>query len=500
MTDLGTPLATIDQIREIDRRAQAEYGISEMILMEGAGLLAWQRLKLLHSVEHGLLVVAGRGNNGGDALVMARYAAVEHVDVTVLLADEPRDATPAAIHAHALERMGVRVLHAQTATESAASAIQSATLVLDGIAGSGISGAIRSPLDALVARLNQSSATVVSLDVPSGLSATWSPSDPIVAADATLELGAPKSVCYSPAARVYCGRLETVEIGFPPELVRMVCGSARRLGPLDLPLLLPALTETVHKGQRGRLEIVGGAQGMTGAPVLAGEAALHARAGLVRLVLDPSLATEARSMSLSLMQRIGSAHEPAWEFAVIGPGWGRAEHRSAELSQALTDYAGGVIDADGLRALAILLQDDRARAKKLLSDGAWVVTPHPGEFVALAASVDLAYESTRPIESATTLASELGVVVVAKGPATAVVGQGGEVSLVDGANAALATAGTGDVLAGAIGGLMTSGCEAYTAACAGVLAHQEAGRVLREEQGFFASSELPAALGKVIDV
>ncbi len=505
MKAVGAPLLTIEQIREIDQRAQTAYGIPELVLMEGAGLLAWQAIRDRLQWDGVLAVVAGRGNNGADALVLARYASIEGFAVVVVISATPHAATPAALHLRSVRQLGVQTVAFEESPEEAERVLSSAGLIVDGLLGSGASGAIRAPIDQLVELVNRSSSDVVSLDLPSGLSSTWRPGESIVKATYTLELGAAKSVCYSPPARGHCGVIEQVAIGFPTALLDEVCHGSRIYTLDDLPRVLAPVSEAAHKGVRGRVEVVGGSPGMTGAPLLAAYSALRSRAGLVRIVADGSLLPSIESRSLSVMSRSVAEASAPWETLVIGPGWGRSHDRSELLQALLASPSSGVIDADGIHALAAMLHDgdlgERPSTPKTgsLREGSWVVTPHPGELRALAEAMEIECEPASEFECAATIAQMLGVVVVAKGAATCIVTPGGRRALVDGLNAALATAGSGDVLAGAIGGLMASGCEPFEAALSAVLAHQEAGKRVRAREGFFTAEELPSAIGEVLD-
>jgi NAD(P)H-hydrate epimerase len=491
-------IAGIEEIRAIDRRAQEEFAIPELVLMEGAGLLAWQATADLAANPTRICVLAGRGNNGGDALVMARYACIAGHELTVVLAGDPRPGSPAEIHLRSVEALGASVVRTDADLSAARAAVHSTDLVIDGLAGSGITGPLRAPLDDLARIVNDADVPVVSVDVPSGLSEAWTPGDPIVRASRTLELGLPKLVCYSPAARPFAGTLVQVPIGFPPALTTGAAESGpacELLEATDLPGLITPLDEGVHKGNRGRLTVWGGTAGMSGAAVLAAEAALHARAGLVTIRTDQNALERAASLTRSVMVRDNSGEPDQGAVAVVGPGWGRDPGRVRMLEAVLAASPHGVIDADGLHALAAL----PAGAVRGLCSG-WVLTPHPGELAVLVEASGEQFVLHHTALHASRLAAWTGAVVVAKGPATVIADPSGRMAVVDGMNAALATAGTGDVLAGTIGGLLASGAGPFDAACAAVLAHQAAGSKLRAERGFFLSEELAPVIGKVLDV
>lgn len=480
----------IEQIRRIDELSQRRFGIPELVLMEGAGLLAWQALERIAGDRLHLLVFAGKGNNGGDALVLARYAIFAGREVTVVTADGFKEGSPAATHLESLRHMGARILDAGSFLADPAPGAH-AQLVVDGLAGSGIRGELRPPLAQLANAINGSELPVVSLDVPSGLSEDWSAGHPIVTADWTLELGLPKQICYSPAARHHLGTSVPVKIGFPPQLLEDEGSGCDLLHDRDLPSLAGRLRESAHKGTRGRVGVVGGSIGMTGAPQIAAQAALHARAGLVTIRTDLPASSDGTTTPRAVMTASLSSGDLE-STLVIGPGWGRDGSRTEILRRSLEHAERGVVDADALHVLACALGE-----LSPFLHANWVLTPHPGELAVLCGDDPHEFNMHKAFDRAGEFARSSGAIVVAKGPATCILHPDGRRAIVDGANVALATAGSGDALAGTIGGLLAGGLDGWSAARAGVLAHQLAGGRLRGREGFFVADAIPAEIGRV---
>ena len=487
-------------MRMIDRRAREEYGIPSLLLMESAGLLAWVDLKA--ELERGLPVicaVAGRGNNGGDALVMARYAILDGFPVTVVLA-APEDALGelCGLHAGIVRGLGARVLEWDADEDACRNAIAGADIVIDGLAGTGIKGSLRAPLDAICDTVNESKARVAAVDAPSGLGDGWRPGMPVIDAELTLTMGLPKTCLYGPLGRLHCGEIRRIDLSFPPALVHDPGLPGTFLAPDDLRGLLTPLEPNAYKHKRGVVAVFAGAVGTTGAAVLAADAAARCRSGMVTIYADPEIYPVVAPAVRSVMVRRfepGSEIAANADAAVVGPGWGVSELRAAQLEAIVSTLPRGVIDADGLNLIArMTASGDPPR----LHDS-WVLTPHPGEIARL---LDTDSKSVLEdfLEAVTTAARRTAAVVVGKSSTTILAHPDGRFAIADGMNPAMGTGGTGDVLAGAIAGLMAGGMDAWSAACAGVLVHQQAGETLRERVGLFLAEQLPAEIGRIVDV
>ncbi|HEY9594146.1 MAG TPA: NAD(P)H-hydrate epimerase, partial [Spirochaetia bacterium] len=255
----------------IDSRTQSEFAIPGALLMEDAGVKAWgacRRFLWDGRLPRGpLLFLAGRGNNGGDAFVMARQAFVEGArSVTiVLVGGDPAPGSDPATMLASCRGLGIERL-AWPADEAAVrERIARAAWIFDGIAGTGIRGPLRSPASQLVEAVNGRGARVVAIDVPSGLGDAWRADFPAVRAAATLTMGLPKRCLYLPRARILCGRILVIPVGFPPSLL-IDDAIPGELAPLHAwKRLLPSIPADAHQGSRGHLAVFAGSQGPTGA-------------------------------------------------------------------------------------------------------------------------------------------------------------------------------------------------------------------------------------------
>ncbi|MFW5742609.1 MAG: NAD(P)H-hydrate dehydratase [Spirochaetota bacterium] len=494
-------LVTTDAMQDIDRRARDEYGIPGLVLMESAGLQAWQELqaRLADSAPR-ICFVAGKGNNGGDALVMARYAIGKGYPTSVVLAAGLNSlGEQAGLHAAIVRELGVEPVVWPEAEAGARELISAADVIVDGLSGTGIRGALRAPLDAMAAAINEATGVVACVDAPSGLSDSWTPEMPVVRATLTLTMGLPKACLYLPAARPECGEVVVVPVSFPRALLDDPAIPGELIGAGDLRTLLPPLAVDAYKHRRGVVAVFAGNVGTTGASVLAAEGAQRCRAGLVTIYADrevyPIIASSVRAVMArpfdSIEDAAAALEAVGTDAAVIGPGWGISDERQAHLRDLVGRVDRGVLDADAITLFARLADPPRL-------DDRWVLTPHPGE---LARALGRASADVRDrfFDAAAELARRTGAVVAAKSHVLVVAHPDGRYAVVDGVNPTMGTGGTGDVLAGAIGGLLAGGMDGWRAARAAAVVHQEAGRRLRERVGVFVADELAAELAAVAD-
>lgn len=487
----------------IDARSSTEYGIASADLMEAAGRLGYLRLKeaaWAGAVPPGLHVfVAGRGANGGDALVMARHARLDGADVAVVLASGPPEAgTDAAAKLSACESLGIACASWPEAPEAGERLIASAAWIVDGIAGTGLRGPLRAPLDRLVEVMNGSPGRRVAVDVPSGLGDGYRHGWPVVHADWTLTMGLPKACLYLPRGRRHCGRILVIQPGFPPALLEDPAIDSELIDDGSFRDLLAPLPLDVHKGGRGHLAVFAGSPGTSGAAWLAAHAAARARLGLVSLFADaatlPLVAPSCRSvMARPWDDADEGAFDPArFTALLVGPGWGTGDGRRRWLERLLGAGVPGVLDADGITLLAGVRREARPRL-----DGRWVLTPHPGEFARLA-GITREVLLDDPMPHALAAARDLEAVVVLKGHVTIVAEPGGRSRVLDGCNPALATAGSGDVLAGLVAGGLAAGLGPAPAAVFGVSLHARLGLVARRRVGWFLAEDLVPLVSEVL--
>jgi ADP-dependent NAD(P)H-hydrate dehydratase / NAD(P)H-hydrate epimerase len=490
----------------IDRRTQAEFAIPGAILMDEAGVKAWAALGRLapdgRPPRGRLVFVAGKGSNGGDASVMARQAAVgrRRPDgcAIVLAGGRPSGGTDAEGMLAMAESLGVACVDAAAEPGRAAALIHAADWVFDGIAGTGLTGSLREPLASVVGLINASAARVVSLDVPSGVGDGFREGHPAVKAFATLTMGLPKRCLYLPRARRLCGRIVVVPVGFPPALVRApdIPGELLPLGGWKA--LLPPIPPDAHKNGRGHLAVFAGSPGTTGAARLCATAAARARLGLVTLFTAPDAWQATAQGLVSVMCRPWTPGRDGWEpdrftGVLAGPGWGITDANAAWLDRLLGLPVGGVLDAD---ALTLLARAGAGAARRDLG-GRWVLTPHPGEFARLA-SLERDAVLDDPVAASLSLAKGMNAVIALKGHCTVVACPDGRYWILDAPNPAMATAGSGDVLAGIIAAAIAGGLRPAEAARFGVCLHACAGRLAVRRHGWFLAEDLPPLLSRML--
>ena len=470
-----------------DRWAIEERGIPSLDLMEvaGAALARETELRLQGSDRTPVRIVCGKGNNGGDGLVVARLLRDGGHRVDVLLLWPAAELGPDAAANLARLDGGVR----EVGAGELPGALAGSGVIVDAIFGTGFGGAPREPARAAIEAVNASGSPVVSCDVPSGVDASSGEiAGTAVDADLTVTFHAAKVGHYVAPGKWRCGRLVVAPIGIPSGAPGQP--AAGRIDPSVL-ALAPRRGAESTKFSSGEVLIVGGSRGLTGAPCMAAGAAIRAGAGYATVACPASLEpiievklTEVMTIGLDEAGGgIGAAAaatilERARRAAcvVLGPGIGRAEH-SARLVRELARRieAPLLIDADGLNAVGTGLAKLAARSFPT------VLTPHAGELGRLLGCTSEEVSAHR-LGCARRAADESGAVVVLKGDDTIVVS--GERVAVNGLDSpGLATAGTGDVLSGAIGALIARGMEPFEGACAAVIAHARAGLAAAESHG-----------------
>jgi NAD(P)H-hydrate epimerase len=499
------------QMAQIDHRAQAEYAFPSLLLMENA---AGRMVRILmrevwpaRLPDGPVLFLAGKGNNGGDALAMARQcrlAGLRRVSI-LLAAGSPRPGSDPEVNLKICRGLGMEVLSLPEDSPAAERRIAEAEWILDGLSGTGLKGALKPPLAALVERVNAASARVVAIDLPSVLGDEFREGYPCVRAEYTLTVGLPKLCLYLPRGRLFCGHIRVATGVFPPPLVEdpaipgeILLAEPQEFFPAtrpdeggDRPPLPPEPPLDTYKTRRGHLAVFAGSAGTTGAAWLCSGAAARSRAGLVTLFADrqvyPAMVPGFHSVMVRPWDPLGSAQAldlGRYTALLAGPGWGVDAERARWLEALLAAGLPGVLDADGLTLLAGL----RGRREVKLA-GRWVLTPHPGEFSALS-GVSPADLLADPLPPLLALSSALQAVVVLKGHVTLVGEPGGRYWVLDGMNPALATGGSGDVLAGVIGGFLAGGLPPEEAATLGVLTHSRAAVAAYRERGWFLSEDL----------
>jgi ADP-dependent NAD(P)H-hydrate dehydratase / NAD(P)H-hydrate epimerase len=483
LPDWLDPLYDAREQRALDGWAIDELGIPGLELMEraGAGLAeAVQRLAPTGEI----VVVCGRGNNGGDGLVCARLLRRLGREARVLLlgaADELRGDV----------RTNYERLQGPPPEPFDPAALGGAAAVVDAILGTGFSGEPREPAAGAIEAISSARAgVVVACDVPSGVDAsTGEVQGAAVRAHATVTFHAAKPGLWIAPGKACAGQIEVVDIGIPAG------------GPVEpeIGLISPRVAEAIPRRGRestkfaaGSVLVCGGSLGLTGAPCMASEAAMRAGAGYVTAFVPGSLNLVFESrllevMTVPLPDSDGSLEprgaESVLERAqtsgalVLGPGIGR-EQGAFELARRLAREVSSplLLDADGLNAHAGEIGSLAERTAPT------VLTPHAGELGRLLDSDSKAIEQRR-LHNVRAAAAQSGAIVVLKGDDTLVAHPGGRVGVSQGGAAALATAGTGDVLSGVTGAYLAKRMDPFAAACAAVLVHAGAGRLAASRIG-----------------
>lgn len=490
-------LVTAEEMRHMDRRTIEEYDMPGLLLMENAGL------QVVHQVERRfgswrgkrVLVLCGGGNNGGDGMVVARHAAQRGAEVQIVLATDPAKVTGDALtNLRIVQKLGLPLHVLHSADELTSIWKQGWHLVVDALLGTGVRGEVRGLIGEVIRFFDKCSVPIVAVDVPSGINAdTGAVCGSAVRATLTVTFGAMKvGLVVYPGAE-YAGEVVVADIGIPRAVVEQAGVPRRLITREQVRDWLPIRPPDAHKGRFGHVLVVGGSSGLAGAPMMAAEAALRVGAGLCSVAVPRSIYTAAASTLREAMvhplpdapagclsAESIDAMEPLLERAsvlAIGPGW--STHPPArEALQKLLSIAQVpcVIDADALNCIAQEPDILPAEHPPL------VLTPHPGEMARLM-NTDTATVQANRLEIALQASQWFGAVVALKGARTVVATPEGRIWVNPTGNAGMATGGSGDVLTGAIAGLLAQGLDAEHSAAAGVYIHGLAGDLAAREMG-----------------
>jgi len=432
-----------------------------------------------------VLVICGTGNNGGDGLVAARYLAREGYEVSVFILGEEMKSRESRRNLELLEAEGVPV----KLSRGGEGLEIEGDIVIDALLGTGIEGEVREPYRSAIGKIGSSKAFKVAVDLPSGMDSEgkgyYAPPD-LVVTFIGLKRGLEK--------------FNTVlkDIGVPDK-ARTDCG------PGELVVSLKKREKKAHKGDFGRVLVLGGSRDFHGAPLLSSLGSYASGCDLVYLFIPREILTPARCFSPELIlksypspylspgdiERGGDFFSRA-DCAVIGPGLGRGEETKEAVLSFLEQWEKpAVIDADGLHALA--------GRKKVLQGKRAILTPHRGELSALAGR-----EVKDPEKSSKELAADLGCTVLLKGSTDIIASPEGKLKYNDTGNPGMTVGGTGDVLAGVAGGFLAQGAQPFYAACASAFVNGLAGDRLLDKKGYsFLASELarevPYAMKEALD-
>ena len=483
---------SVDEMRMLDKKTIKGLGIPGTTLMENAGIGVVEMIRDMVSLDmlQSVCVVCGKGNNGGDGFVVARHLWNKGIHIDVVLLGEKRDVKgDARINLDVAEKLGIPIHpYNKLKKRGLRKLLNNADAVVDAIFGTGFKGRPEGIYRDVIQEMNIHGKLIFSIDVPSGVNAnTGEVEGEAVFADATCTMAFIKKGLLLYPARYFVGELYVTDIGIPPQVVEEEDLRMELLEDDFVKPLLPVRFPYSHKGVYGRVGVIAGSPGFTGAACLTSEAALRAGAGLVYIFTpDGLLPIYETKLTEVIKVAIGgdAVYEPAMiekirdriaglDVLVIGPGIGTAEPTRKFVKKLLKEWDGFcVIDADGLNNIK---PEDLKNSK-----GRWIITPHPGEFSRLTGKSIEDIEKDR-IGSAREFSEKHEVIVVLKGVPTIIATHEGFIYINSTGNSGLSSGGSGDVLTGLIGGFLAQSKSPSLSAIAGVYIHGKAADIAMDE-------------------
>lgn len=497
------------EMRAIDKAAEELGGIPGIVLMENAGIACVKRLEDIGLNGKRVAVFCGKGNNGGDGFVIARHLINKGIDTSVFLVCASEFSGDALVNYEILSKMGADISEILD-DDNLKDRIRGYDIVVDAVFGTGIRGKISGIAESVIEAINSYAKFVLSVDIPSGVNGDdGSIAGVCVKADVTVTFGAYKIGMLSFPGADFTGRVFVENISIPEYIMEHI-----NINVIDKTLakrLMPKRYDNSHKGNYGKVFIVGGSRGMTGAPAMSAEAALKCGCGLVSVGVAESLnnimevkLTEAMTYPLSeengnltlaaAAQIIDKAEE--CDVLIFGPGIGRAPEITDILREILRNVKIPVIiDADGLYALS--------KDMDMLSECSCdlIFTPHEMEFSRIS-GYSLEEIQKNRLKLAEQFCSEYGVTLILKGSKTIVTAPDAKQYINITGNNGMATGGSGDVLAGMAGAFIARGCRDWEAAVLGVYCHGLAGDAAAERFGkdSLTASDIISAIHLILPV
>jgi hydroxyethylthiazole kinase-like uncharacterized protein yjeF len=492
-------IVTGKEMQTLDRRTITQAHVPSTVLMERAGEGIVRHLEEHCGPARGktITILCGKGNNGGDGLVVARLlhrrGAQIHVVLLTPITDLGRDA--ATMYRRLVRVTGRTAIIRFQSADQVRHLLASSDILIDALLGTGLSSVVTGTYREAIELINSAGKPVIAVDIPSGLHAdTGAILGQAIRATLTITCGLPKLGLYVDAGIDQAGVIRVVDIGIPPTYVDAIESRTLLLTSDSAFQSLPERAPSAHKGIFGHAGIIAGSVGKTGAAALAARAALRIGTGLVTVatpssvndVLEAKLLeamtmplpeTKARTLARSGLDRVVAFIQARTAIAV-GPGLS-THPETVELVQSLMKYLDrpSVLDADALNALA-------GRASLLTEcKTPPILTPHPGEMARLEVDATTQSVNADRIGTARRFARERGVFVVLKGARTVIARPDGLVAICPTGNPGMATAGTGDVLTGMIVGLLAQRVPAWEAACAATYFHGSAGDLASQHLG-----------------
>ncbi len=513
-------IVTASEMQQMDRETIESFGLPGRVLMENAGRGVVDVLvKTFPAIQsfgrnQRIGIAAGRGNNGGDGFVIARYLSGRGASVSVyLFSDRTAVKGDAVANLKLLDALKVPVVEITDAALLAQhqSAMRQQEIWVDALLGTGLNAEVKGLFRAVIEFLNSLNRPIIAVDIPSGLNAdTGMIHGACIQAHTTVTFGFAKiGHMLFPGAEV-TGRLETIDIGIPPHIVRGIGPRHHILTPESIARSFPQRAPTRHKGMAGHVLVVGGSTGKAGAIAMSGLGALRSGAGLVTLAIPKSLNTTIQSRIPELMTApMNGRKEGLWDESLcngireqlqgkkclaMGPGMGTLPETQKLVLEILRGISIPVVlDADGLNCICgqlEVLKDLKAPA---------ILTPHPGEMSRLTGESVSDIQADR-IGIARRFSQTHQVHLVLKGARTIIAHPDGTVYINLTGNPGMAAGGMGDVLTGVIAGLLAQGLAPEDASRVGVYLHGKAADALCQLQGPFGflASEVAGALPGVI--
>ncbi len=481
-TRLPERLYRADQVRAMDRYAIEDLGIPGIVLMQRAGAAAFRVMERQWPQARRIVVLCGGGNNGGDGYIVARHALDARLDVQVFALSPPdRLRGDARLACDAYLAVGGRI------TEGVPPELGGFDVVVDALLGTGLDREVSGAYAEVIAAVNAFSGRVLAIDIPSGLHAdSGTVMGCAVEADATVSFIGLKRGLFTGEGPACCGTIWYADLSVPEAVLASQTPAARLLSRYRN--RLPPRRATAHKGHFGHVLVVGGDAGFTGAVRMAAEAAARAGAGLVSVATRSS---HAAYLNVNRPEIMCHGVETTTELQTlltratviaIGPGLGQSGWARGLLQACCESGLPMVVDADALNLLA---QNPKRREN-------WILTPHPGEAARLLNVTSKEIQADR-FAALAELVEKYGGVCILKGAGTLIGADGHVPEVCSLGNPGMASGGMGDVLTGALAGLLAQGLALWDAACMGVCLHSAAADAAAEEgqRGMLALDLMP---------
>ncbi|WP_053955313.1 NAD(P)H-hydrate dehydratase [Inediibacterium massiliense] len=505
-----------DEMKKLDRMAMDEFLIPSMILMENAGIAVCEEILKNIKENEEIVIVCGVGNNGGDGFVVARHLFHRGIPTKVcIIGAVEKFSQDAKMNYHILQKLNIPIHIIQKDLKKFVNILEKSHMIIDAIFGTGLSREIDCFTKKVIQTMNDLKKKVVSIDIPSGIGANDGKIyGEAIRANQTIVLELPKigNLLY-PGAE-YTGELKIKKIGIPKDTFSKISLNVNLITKEIVKKILPIRKKDTYKGDYGKVYILAGSAGMTGAGILSCKAALRSGAGLLKIPISESLNTIMETklvegitiplheykkgiLGINDIVKIVKIIEESNVIA-MGPGSGNNREIEELLRNILENTKKPIVlDADAINGLA-----NRKEFIKLI-EGHVVLTPHMGEMSRLI-GLDIEYIKKHPIEVVLEYAVKWNVVIVLKGARTIVGNPKKEIYINRTGNPGMAKAGSGDVLTGIITGFISQGIDLFHAAIAAVYIHGRAGDLAAQklgEYGMLASdmiNEIPVAIKEVV--